>query len=77
LFYLQDVPKARIYKILKTIPNYIYQLKSPKRYPTRHYQVDSFAKLIEIDLAFMTPFNVSIDGAQANLTLFATALCWQ
>jgi len=25
--------------------------------------VDSFAKLIEIDLAFMTPFNVSIDGA--------------
>jgi len=30
--------------------------------------VDSFAKLIEIDLAFMTPFNVSkIDIAQQQL----------
>jgi hypothetical protein len=36
--------------------------------------VDSFAKLIEIDLAFMTPFNVSIGGAQPNPKLIGYLL---
>jgi hypothetical protein len=55
----EDVPRARIYKILKTIPNYVYQLRAPRNYTTRSYQVDSFGKLLELDLAFMAPFNVS------------------
>jgi len=55
--YGEDVSASRIHRILSTIPNYIYQLKAPKRYPTRSYDVHSFGSLLELDLGFMHPFN--------------------
>ena len=57
--YGENVPKQKLYQLLKTLPNYIYQLRSPTHYATRSYQVDSFGKLLEMDLAFLKPFRVS------------------
>ena len=55
--YNEDVSSSRFYKILKEIPNYIYHLRPIRKFPTRSYQVDSFGKLCECDLAFMAKFN--------------------
>jgi len=66
--YGEDVSSARIHRILSSIPNYIYQLKAPKRYPTRAYDVDSFGKLLELDLGFMKPFNGFIGFLLGMLT---------
>ena len=55
--YGEDVSSARLYRILKEIPNYIYQLRPIRKYPMRSYQVDSFGKLLEADLGFMKKYN--------------------
>lgn len=40
------IPYNRIYKLLHTLPSYVYQLRSPRHFKTRSYQVDSFGKLM-------------------------------
>jgi hypothetical protein len=42
----QHISEARLYRILRTLPNYVYQIRPVRRYPTRNYQVDSFGKLM-------------------------------
>jgi hypothetical protein len=53
----EHVPSQRLYNILKKIPNYIYQLRPRRKFPTRHYDVDSYGKVVEADLAEMKMFN--------------------
>lgn len=53
----EDVSEKRLYAVLKTLPNYIYQLKPIRKFPVRNYVVDSFGELMEMDLGFMAPFN--------------------
>ena len=53
----ENVSEQRLYSVLKTLPNYIYQLKPIRKYPTRNYVSDSFGELMEIDLGFMAMFN--------------------
>jgi hypothetical protein len=53
----EHVPTQRLYNLLKKIPNYIYQLRPRRKFPTRHYDVDSYGKVIEADLAEMKMFN--------------------
>ena len=56
---LQSIPASRIYRVLKTIPNYVYQLRAPRHFPKRSYEIDGYLKYMETDLAFMKPFAVS------------------
>lgn len=53
----ETVTEQRLYNVLKTLPNYIYQLKPIRKFPVRNYVSESFGELMEIDLGFMAPFN--------------------
>jgi hypothetical protein len=53
----EHISAKRIANILKKIPNYIYQLRPIRKFPTRSYDVDSYGKLIEADLAEMKMYN--------------------
>jgi hypothetical protein len=53
----EHISVKRIADILKKIPNYIYQLRPVRKFPTRQYDVDSYGKLIEADLAEMAMYN--------------------
>jgi len=44
--YNENISLNRLYRVIKTVPEYIYQLKAKKNYPVRSYQVDGFAQLI-------------------------------
>jgi hypothetical protein len=44
--YNQDISEQRLYNVLKTLPNYIYQLRPKRKYPTRNYVSDSFGELM-------------------------------
>jgi len=46
----ETVSEQRLYNVLKTVPNYIYQLKPIRKFPTRNYVSDSFGKLMEAGL---------------------------
>ena len=54
----EDVSLQRLYNVIKTYPDYIYQLKPIRKFPTRNYVTDSFGELMEIDLGFMPIFNL-------------------
>lgn len=53
----ENVSEQRLYNVLKTLPNYIYQLKPIRKFPVRNYVSDSFGELMEMDLGFMAMFN--------------------
>jgi hypothetical protein len=55
--YGEHISAKRIAEILKKIPNYIYQLRPRRNFPTRSYDVDSYGKLLEADLAEMKMYN--------------------
>jgi hypothetical protein len=55
--YGEHVSAQRLAAILKNIPNYIYQLRPRRKFPTRPYDVDSYGKLLEADLAEMKMYN--------------------
>lgn len=55
----ETVSKQRLYNILKTVPDYVMNLKPATSFSRRPYDVDSYGKLVQIDLAFMKPYNVS------------------
>jgi hypothetical protein len=42
----EDVSEQRLYNVLNTLPNYIYQLKPIRKFPTRNYVVDGFGQLM-------------------------------
>jgi len=52
------VSLQRLYNVMKNYPNYIYQLRPIRKFPTRNYVTDSFGELMEIDLGFMPVFNL-------------------
>jgi hypothetical protein len=54
----ENISQQRLYNVMKTLPNYIYQLKPIRKFPTRKYQSDSFGDLMEMDLGFMASFNM-------------------
>lgn len=41
-----DVSEQRLYNVLKTLPDYIYQLRPVRKYPTRNYDIHSFGDLL-------------------------------
>lgn len=57
--YGENIPSKRLYNILKQLPNYVQNLRSVRTFPRRPYDVDSFGKLLQMDLGFMKPYNVS------------------
>ena len=57
---MQNIPASRLYRVLKTIPNYVYQLRAPRHIQKRSYEIDGYLKYMETDLAFMKPFAVSL-----------------
>lgn len=50
---------SRLYRILKTIPNYVYNLRPIRNYARRTYQISGYLRYLEMDLAFMHPFGVT------------------
>jgi hypothetical protein len=54
----EHVSLQRLYNVIKNYPNYIYQLRPIRKFPTRNYVTDSFGELMEIDLGFMPVFNL-------------------
>lgn len=54
--YQEHVPAQRLYSILKTSPDYLMNLRPVRKFTRRHYQVYSFAQLIEMDLGFMKTY---------------------
>lgn len=54
----ENVSLQRLYNVIKNYPDYIYQLKPIRKFPTRNYVTDSFGELMEIDLGFMPTFNL-------------------
>ena len=42
----EDISEQRLYNVLKTLPNYIYQLRPVRKFPTRNYVSDSFCELM-------------------------------
>lgn len=44
--YGYHISSDRLYNLLKTLPNYIYNLRPKRKFPTRSYQIDSFGKLM-------------------------------
>lgn len=53
----ENVPLSQIYKVLKSIPNYMYTLKPIKRFPRRQYDVKGYLELVQCDLGQMYEFN--------------------
>jgi transposase InsO family protein len=49
----EKVPLSRIYKVLKSQPFFMYQLRRMKRFPRRRYDVKGFLELVQCDLAVM------------------------
>lgn len=52
----EHITLQRLYNIMKRSPDYLMNLRPVRRFPKRHYQVDSFASLLEMDLGFMKPY---------------------
>jgi hypothetical protein len=44
--YNECVSLNRLYKIMKTLPEYVYQMKPIRKYRLRSYEVDGFAQLL-------------------------------
>jgi hypothetical protein len=44
--YNENISLNRLYRVIKTVPEYIYQIRPKKKYPLRSYQVDGFAQLM-------------------------------
>jgi len=45
------VPEKRLYNILKQDPLYLMHMKPARKYPVRHYDVQSFGNTVQMDLA--------------------------
>lgn len=54
----EHISLQRLYNVVKNYPNYIYQLRPIRKFPTRKYVTNSFGELMEIDLGFMPIFNM-------------------
>ena len=44
------VPEKRLYDILKRYPNYLLHMKPARKFPVRHYDVQSFGNTVQMDL---------------------------
>ena len=53
----ENVSLKNIYKVLKSLPNYMYTLKPMRRFPRRKYDVKSYLELVQCDLGQMYEFN--------------------
>jgi len=51
------VPEKRLYDILKQDSNYLLHMKTVRKFPVRHYDVQSFGDTVQMDLAFMPEFD--------------------
>lgn len=54
--YGEHISLNRLYAILKKSPDYLMNLRPIRRFPKRHYQINSFGQLLEMDLGFMKKF---------------------
>lgn len=59
--YEECIPMSRLYKVMKSLPEYVYQIRPIRKYKLRTYDVDGFAQLLGklllknyIDLAHFT-----------------------
>lgn len=53
----ETVSENRLYKILKHDPIFLIHQKSPKQIERRKYDVKFYGELVQIDIAYMFPFN--------------------
>lgn len=53
----ENVPLSKIYKVLKSLPNYMYTLKPIRKYPRRKYDVKGYLELVQCDLGQMYEHN--------------------
>lgn len=53
----EHVSEKRLYAIIKTIPTYLMHQKPQRDYPRRSYDVRYFGQIVQMDLAFMHPWN--------------------
>ncbi len=44
--YNECIPLSKLYSLMKTVPEYIFQLKPIRKYPLRKYEVDGFGQLV-------------------------------
>jgi len=54
--YHEHISAQRLYRILKTSPDYLMNLRPVRKFTRRHYQVSSFGSLLEMDLGFMKTY---------------------
>ena len=50
--YNECIPLSRLYKIMKNLPEYVFQMKPIRKYKLRSYEVDGFAQLIGNEIFF-------------------------
>lgn len=53
----ENVPLKKLTEILQKDENYLIHMKPKRKFPIRHYDVQSFGSLVQMDLAFMPNFN--------------------
>ena len=44
--YEECIPLSRLYRVMKELPQYIYQITPVRNYKLRSYEVDGFAQLL-------------------------------
>jgi len=49
----ENIPLTRIYKVLKSLPHYMYTLKPIRKFPRRKYDVKGYLELVQCDLGQM------------------------
>jgi len=54
--YGEHIPLKRLYSIMNKSPDYLMNLRPVRQFTRRHYEVYSFAQLIEADLGFMSAY---------------------
>lgn len=55
--YKENISLSRIYKVLRSIQNYMYTLRPIRKFPRRPYSVKSFGELFQADLGQMYEHN--------------------
>jgi len=53
----ENVPLTRIYKVLKSLPHYMYTLRPIRKFPRRKYDVKAYLELVQCDLGQMYEYN--------------------
>lgn len=44
--YEECIPMSRLYKVMKSLPEYVFQMKPIRKYKLRSYEVDGFGQLL-------------------------------